>query len=82
MIGRLLLSAALMGCGGCAGVRRAPVPEAENPAARERFRAIQAAERPVAPAEFEVVSLVRPARTENGIRREEGTDHVRILRQP
>lgn len=82
MIDRRLLSAVLMLTGGCAAVRRAPVPESGNPAARERFRAIQAAERPVAPAEFEVVSLVRPARTENGIRREEGTDHVRILRQP
>ena len=82
MIDRRLLSAVLVLTGGCAAVQRAPVPESGNPAARERFRAIQAAERPGVPTEFEVISLARPAREENGIRREEGTDQVRILRQP
>jgi hypothetical protein len=81
-----LFSLLLLGASGCASTRRgAALPSLDSAAeaARARYRAIQAAQKP-APVSttYEVVPLARPERTEDGIIRNPTTDYVRILRLP
>ncbi len=83
---RLPLFSMLLVLSGCmsaqhGGSRTAPDPAAE--AARARYRAIQAAQKPgPVSTDYEVVPLVRPERTEDGIIRNATTDYVRIPRIP
>lgn len=82
----LSLSILIVTACGCTSVRhdaagRAPDTVAE--AARARYRAIQAAQKPVpVSTRYEVVPLERPERTEDGIIRTPSTDYVRIPRVP
>ena len=56
---------------------------AQRAAAQSRYWAIQDAHQTAAPAgEFELLSLTRPARTENGIMREASTETIRVPRHP
>ncbi len=50
--------------------------------ARARYRAIQEAQQPSPPAEFEVLPLVRVERTEDGVIRAPSIDHVRVPLYP
>jgi len=83
---RLPLLSVLLVLSGCmsaqhGGGRTGPDPTAE--AARARYRAIQAAQKPApVPTDYEIVPLVRPERTEGGIIRNATTDYVRIPRIP
>jgi len=81
-----LLSCLLVVLSGCTSAphganRTAPDRAAE--AARARYRAIQAAQKPApVSSHYEVVPLVRPERIEDGIIRNATTDYVRIPRTP
>jgi hypothetical protein len=83
-----LLSLSLMSvivCG-CTSVRHDTSIRAVNDgaeAARARYRAIQAAQKPLpVSTRYEVVPLERPERTEDGIIRTPASDYIRIPRVP
>ncbi len=81
-----LLSCLLVLASGCTSAPRGAnrvVPDPAAEAARARYRAIQAAQKPApVSTDYEVVPLERPERTEDGIIRNATTDYVRILRIP
>lgn len=80
----LILLVSGFGMVGCSTASRPTVakPTAAEQAAKDRYWAIQEKHRPAPPAEFELIPLARPARTEGGVRYEASTDTLRIPRSP
>lgn len=78
-----LLAVTVCGCTSVHHDTTVRAPDAAAGAARARYRAIQAAQKPVpVSTRYEVIPLERPERTEDGIIRTPFTDYVRIPRVP
>ncbi len=80
----LILLVSGFGLVGCSTARRpiAAAPTAAEQAAKDRYWAIQEKHRPAPLADFAIIPLARPARTEGGVRYEAATDTFRIPRSP
>lgn len=83
----LLSLAGLLFTSGCASTRKHPETatseHADAAAARARFAARQAAQRPALPSgDFELLPITRPERTTDGIIRTPSMDYIRIPRLP
>lgn len=79
---RYLLPSLLILTGCVSPAKFSPITVAAAEEAKARYRAIQEAQKPPPPADFEILPLMRPERTEDGITRAPSTDYVRIPRIP
>lgn len=79
----LLLPSATLLLAGCASAPKSVEDTTSAQAAKARYWAIQAAQKPApASSDFELLPIARPERTEGGVLLNPTTDYLRVRRIP